>query len=92
MKLSRNNYHFAVRHAQNSVNYTENAKLVSKIGSSDLSIEIRKISKDGRRGVTSVVDGVDGAYNISNHFRSIYKRLYNEQDVRVDRYFLTYYF
>ena len=44
MKLSLNNYYFAVRCAQNSINYTENAKLVSKVLSSDFT-EIKKIGK-----------------------------------------------
>ena len=80
MKLSRNNYHFAVRRAQNAINYTESAKLVSKIGTCDLFNGIEKICKDKKTDITPTVDGVNGTQNISNHFKDIYEKLYNEQD------------
>ena len=78
MKLSRNNYHYAVRRAQKAVDYTQSAKLVSKIGSPDLFKEIEILCKDKRTDLTSVVDGVNGMQNISNHFKNIYENLYNE--------------
>ena len=79
MKLSRNQYHFAVRRAQNSVIQTENEKLVSKLGSTDLFDEIKKLCKDRKSEVAATVDEAHGAENISNHFKNIYEELYNEQ-------------
>ena len=69
MKLSRNQYHFAVRRAQNSVIQTENEKLVSKLGSTDLFDEIKKLCKDRKSEVAATVDEAHGAENISNHLQ-----------------------
>ena len=80
MKISRNQYHYAVRRAQNSVSKTENDKLVLKLGSSDLFEEIKSLCKDKNSELTSVVDDVHGSENISNHFKDIYEQLYNEQE------------
>ena len=79
MKYSRNQYHFAVRRAQNSVIQTENEKLIAKVGSSDLFEEIRNICKDRKSELASVVDGAYGSERISNLFKNIYENLYNEQ-------------
>ena len=42
--------------------------------------EIKKSCKDKNSDLTSVVDDVHGAKNISNHFKVIYEELYNEQE------------
>ena len=80
MKLSKNQYHYAVRRAQNSLIQTENEKLVAKMGSPEIFEEIKKSCKDNNSDLTSVVDDVHGAQNISNHFKNIYENLYNEQE------------
>ena len=80
MKFSRNNYHYAVRRAQHSLKNTENSKLIAKIGSSNLFNELKMLCKNTKSDVTTVIDDVHGAQNISNHFQSIYENLYNEQD------------
>ena len=41
--------------------------------------EIKKTCKENTSDLTSVVDDVHGANNISNHFKTIYENLYNEQ-------------
>ena len=41
--------------------------------------EIKKSCKVKKSDLTSVVDDVHGAQNISNHFKNIYEELYNEQ-------------
>ena len=46
---------------------TENEKLVSKLGSTDLFDEIKKLCKDRKSEVPALIDGVHGAQNISNH-------------------------
>ena len=77
---SRNQYHFAVRRAQHSLNLIENDKLISKMGSPEMFEEIKKVCKDNKSDLTSVVDDVHGAQNISNYFKNIYEELYNEQE------------
>ena len=42
--------------------------------------EIKKSCKDKNSDLTSVVDDTHGAKNISDHFKNIYKQLYNEQE------------
>ena len=51
---------------KSSVIQTENSKLVSKLGTPDLFEEIKKLCKDKKSELTSVVDDVHGAKNISN--------------------------
>ena len=80
MKFSRNQYHFAVRRTQRSLNFIENDKLVSKINSPELFEEIKKACKENKSDVTSVIDDVHGANNITDHFKNIYEQLYNEQN------------
>ena len=80
MKTSRNQYHYAVRRAQNGLQRIENNKIVSKIGTPEMFSEIRKSSLDKNSDVTSVVDDIHGAENISKHFKVLYENLYNEQD------------
>ena len=80
MKTSRNQYHYAVRRAQKSLNKIENDKLVSKMGTSEVYEEIKKSCKDKNSDLTSVVDDIHGAVNISNYFKNIYEQLYNEQN------------
>ena len=80
-KSSKNQYHFAIRRAQKRLNLIENDKIISKMGSQDLFEEIKKSCKDKKSDITSVIDDVHGAENISNYFKEIYERLYNEQDV-----------
>ena len=41
--------------------------------------EIKNICRNRKTDLTSVVDDVHGAKNISNHFKGIYEQLYNEQ-------------
>ena len=79
-KTSRNQYHYAIRRAQHSLNQIENNKLISKMGSPEMFEEIKKSCKDRNSDLTSVVDDVHGAQNISNYFQEIYEKLYNEQD------------
>ena len=80
-KSSKNQYHFAIRRAQKRLNIIENDKIISKMGSQDLFEEIKKSCKDKKSDLTSVIDDVHGAENISNYFKEIYEKLYNEQDV-----------
>ena len=54
-----------MRRAQHSISKTENDKLVSKLGSSDLFEEIKNLCKDKSSDLTSVVDDVYGTENIS---------------------------
>ena len=42
--------------------------------------EIKKSSKSRNSDLTSVVDDIHWAQNITNHFKDIYENLYNEQD------------
>ena len=77
---SRNQYHFAVRRAQHSLIKIENDKIVSKMGSPEMFEEIKQACKNKKSDITSVIDEVHGAQNISNHFKDIYEKLYNEQD------------
>ena len=79
MKTSRNQYHYAVRRAQNSLNIIENDKLLSKIDSPDIFEDIKRSCKEKNSDLTSVVDDVHGAKNISSHFKTLYEDLYNEQ-------------
>ena len=78
-KSSKNQYHYAVRRAQNSLKKIENDKLLSKLSSAEIFDEIKKSCKDKNSDLTSVIDDVHGAQNISNHFKNIYQELYNEQ-------------
>ena len=87
MKYSRNQYHFAVRRTQNSLNKIQNDKLVSRMDSPDLFKEIKKVCKEKNSDVTSVVDDIHGAENITEHFRNIYVQLYNEQGETDDKVF-----
>ena len=48
--------------------------------------EIKKASKETNSNLTSVVDDIHGAKNITDNFRNIYENLYNEQD-DIDRSF-----
>ena len=80
MKASKNQYHYAVRRTQNSLNSIENDKVVAKMGSPDMFEEIKKSCRNTKSDVTSVIDDVHGARNISNHFKNIYEDLYNEQE------------
>ena len=49
--------------------------------------EIKKSCKETNSNLTSVVDDIHGAKNITEHFRNIYENLYNEQD-HIDRRFI----
>ena len=80
MKFSRNQYHYAVRRTQNSLNLIENDKLVSKLNSPELFEEIKKTCKEKTSNITSVRDDIHGARNITEHFKNIYEQLYNEQE------------
>ena len=79
IKSSRNNYHYAVRRTQANLKNIENNKVISKMGSPGMFEEIRNVCRDKNTEVTTVVDDVHGAENISNHFKDIYEHLYNEQ-------------
>ena len=79
MKSSRNQYHFAVRRAQNNLNKIQNDKLISRMESPEIFEEIKKSCKASNSDLTSVIDDVHGSQNISNHFKNIYETLYNEQ-------------
>ena len=79
MKTSRNQYHYAVRRAQNKLKIIENDKLLSKIDSPDIFEDIKKACKEKNSDLTSVIDDVHGSKNISRHFKTIYEDLYNEQ-------------
>ena len=79
MKTSRNQYHYAVRRAQKSLKNIENDKLLSKMDSPDIFEEIKKSCKEKNSDLPSVIDDVHGAKNISQHFKTIYENLYNEQ-------------
>ena len=72
MKHSRNQYHFAVRRAQKNLQKIQNDKLLSKLESPDIFQEIKKSCKSKHSDLTSVVDDVHGAHNITNHFKNIY--------------------
>ena len=50
------------------------------MGSPDLFDDIKTLCKNKKSDIPSVVDDVHGAQNISNHFKSIYENLYNEQE------------
>ena len=80
MKFSRNQYHCAVRRIQNSLNLIENNKLVSKLNSPELFEEIKKTCKEKTSNITSVIDDIHGARNITEHFKNIYEQLYNEHE------------
>ena len=80
MKTSRNQYHYAVRRAQHSLQSIENDKLLSKMESPEIFDEIKKSCKEKNSDITSVIDDVHGARNISNHFKTVYEDLYNEQE------------
>ena len=80
MKFSRNQYHYAVRRTQNSLNLIENDKLVSKVNSPELFEEIKKACKEKSSNVSYVTDDIHGAKNITEHFKNIYENLYNEQE------------
>ena len=79
MKNSRNQFHFAVRRTQNRLSKIQNDKIVSKLGTPELFEELQKSCKEKNSNVSSVIDDVHGARNISDHFKDIYEQLYNEQ-------------
>ena len=79
MKASKNQYHYAVRRAQSYLNKIQNDTLFSKMGSPTIFEEIKKSCRSRNSDLTSVIDDVHGAKNISNHFKDIYEKLYNEQ-------------
>ena len=60
MKFSKNQYHYAVRRTQNSLNLIENDKLVSNMNSPHLFEEIKKACKETNSNVTSVIDDIQG--------------------------------
>ena len=80
IKFSKNLYHYAVRRTQNSLNLIENDKLISNMNSPNLFEEIKKACKETNSNVTSVIDDIHGAKNITEHFKTIYENLYNEQE------------
>ena len=80
MKFSKNQYHYNVRRTQNSLNLIENDKLISNMNSPNLFEEIKKACKETNSNVTSVIDDIHGAKNITEHFKTIYENLYNEQE------------
>ena len=49
------------------------------MGTPEMFDEIKNICRNRKNDLTSVVDDVHGAKNISNHFKDIYEQLYNEQ-------------
>ena len=61
------------------LNKIQNDKLFSKMESPEIFDEIKKSCKSKNSDLTSVIDDVHGAQNISNHFKDIYEKLYNEQ-------------
>ena len=75
MKFSRNNYHYAVRRTQNDLKKIENDKIIAKLGTTGMFEEIKSVCRDKKAEVTSVIDDIHGAKNISNHFKSIYENL-----------------
>ena len=80
MKFSKNQYHYNVRRTQNSLNLIENDKLISNMNSPNLFEEIKKACKETNSNVTSVIDDIHGAKNITEQFKTIYENLYNEQE------------
>ena len=79
MKTSKNQYHYAVRRTQRSLDKIESDKVVSKLGSPEMFEEIKNQCKNRSSNVSTVIDDVHGSENISNHFKNIYEELYNEQ-------------
>ena len=80
MKYSRNQYHFAVGRTQHSLQSIENYKLICGINFPNLFEKIKKSCRETNSNITSVVDDVHDAVQITNHFKLIYEALYNEQE------------
>ena len=79
MKHSKNQYHFAVRRAQNNLKLIQNDKLISKMNSPEIFDEIKQSCKLKNSDLPSVIDDVHGSQNISNHFKNIYESLYKHE-------------
>ena len=52
---------------------------MSKLGTTELFEELKKSCKENNSNVSSVIDDVHGARNISDHFKDMYEQLYNVQ-------------
>ena len=50
------------------------------MNSPEIFLEIKKSCKENSSNITSVVDDIHGAKNITDHFKNIYEQLYNEQN------------
>ena len=76
MKRTRNLYHYQVRKIKKSENLIKKNKLLDACinGNQNIFKEIKKL-RNIRPKVANSIDGVNE--NISEHFRSIYAKLYN---------------
>ena len=50
------------------------------MNSPNLFEKIKKVCKETNSNVTSVIDDIHGAKNITEQFKTIYENLYNEQE------------
>ena len=48
--------------------------------------EIKQSCQEKSSNVTSVIDDIHGAKNISDHFKTVYEQLYNEQGETSDTF------
>ena len=77
MKISRNQYHYAVRRVQKNINKTNNDKLLNtELSGKHFFKELNKTGKC-KETISNVMDEIHGASNISEHFRKIYENLFN---------------
>ena len=51
--------------------------------------EIKKSCKEKNSDITSVIDDVHGARNISNHFKTVYEDLYKNKKASLLTLYLT---
>ena len=54
--------------------------MFSKMGSSNMFSEVKNICKSRHNDQTAVVDSAYGSQEISDHFKGLYEKLYNEQE------------
>ncbi len=79
MCQTRNRFKYAKRRCQNAVDKIKRDKLVQAAldGNCNIFEELRKIRGHNKPHTASKIDGISGDSDIAEHFKDIYKELYN---------------
>ena len=70
MRHTRNMYNYAVRRVQKNLKSIENDKLLKKMGKPEFFDELKNLSKEKQKTVSSNIDNVYVDENIGNHFKN----------------------